>query len=88
MGEQISGTSNWISFFGQIPFIYLYLFIYYLFKQFLLDIFFIYISNANPKVLYTLPLLLPNPHTPASWPWHSPVLGHIIFARPRGLSSQ
>jgi hypothetical protein len=27
--------------------------------------------------------LLPNPHTPSSWPWHSPVLGHIIFARPR-----
>jgi hypothetical protein len=27
--------------------------------------------------------LLPNPPTPASWPWHSPVLGHIIFARPR-----
>ena len=29
------------------------------------------------------PALLPNPPTPASWPWHSPVLGHIIFARPR-----
>jgi hypothetical protein len=25
----------------------------------------------------------PNPPTPASWPWHSPVLGHMIFARPR-----
>jgi hypothetical protein len=41
---------------------------------FLLDIFFIYISNALPKVPYTLPLtLLPNPSTPASWPWHSPL---------------
>jgi hypothetical protein len=29
------------------------------------------------------PALLPNPHTPASWLWHSPVLGHITFARPR-----
>jgi len=29
------------------------------------------------------PALLPNPPTPASWPWHSPVLGHIIFERPR-----
>jgi hypothetical protein len=29
------------------------------------------------------PALLPNPPTPASWPWHSPVLGHMIFARPR-----
>jgi hypothetical protein len=33
--------------------------------------------------LYPLPTLLCNPPTPASWPWHSPVLGHMIFARPR-----
>jgi hypothetical protein len=51
---------------------------------FLLDIFFIYISNAIPKVPYMLPpppppALLSNPLTPASWPWHSPVLGHTIF---------
>jgi hypothetical protein len=29
--------------------------------------------------------LLPNPPTPASWPWHSPVLRHMIFARPRAF---
>ena len=29
------------------------------------------------------PTLLPNPPTPASWPWHSPVLGHMIFKRLR-----
>ena len=29
------------------------------------------------------PALLPSPPTPASWPWHSPVLGHMLFARPR-----
>jgi hypothetical protein len=53
---------------------------------FLLDIFFIYISNAIPKVPYTLPpALVPNPSTLASWPWHSPVLGHMIFARPRAF---
>jgi hypothetical protein len=48
-------------------------------------IFFIYISNAIPKVPYTLPppALLPSPPTPASWSWHSHVLGQIIFARPR-----
>ena len=58
-----------------------------LFFQFLLDIFFIYISNAIPKVPYTLtPALLPYPSTPTSWPWHSPVLGHIRFARPRASS--
>jgi hypothetical protein len=38
--------------------------------------------------LYPPPALLPYPPTPTSWPWHSPVLGHIKFARPRGLSSQ
>jgi hypothetical protein len=57
---------------------------------FLLDIFFIYISNAIPfpsflskSPLYRTSSLLPNSLTPASWPWHSPVLGHIIFTRPR-----
>jgi hypothetical protein len=33
--------------------------------------------------LYPPPTLLPNPPTPTSWLWHFPVLGHIIFARPR-----
>jgi hypothetical protein len=33
--------------------------------------------------LYPSPALLPNRPTPASWPWHSPVLGHMIFARPK-----
>jgi hypothetical protein len=32
--------------------------------------------------------LLPYPPAPTSWPWHYPVLGHIKFAIPRGLSSQ
>jgi hypothetical protein len=62
---------------------------------FLIRFFFIYISNAIPfpsflsKIIpYTLTLtLLPNLPTSDSWPWHSPVLGHIIFARLRGLSS-
>ena len=38
--------------------------------------------------LYPLSTLLHYPSTPASWPWHSPILGHIKFAIPRGLSSQ
>ena len=29
---------------------------------------------------------LPYPHTPTSWPWCSPVLRHIKFASPMGLS--
>jgi hypothetical protein len=51
-----------------------------------LDIVFIYISNVIPfpsfpsenslsSPLSPLPLL-PNPPTSASWPWHSPILGH------------
>jgi hypothetical protein len=52
---------------------------------FLLDVFFIYISNSNPKVHYTRlpdpdPALLPNPPTPVSCPWH-PVLGPMILTR-------
>jgi hypothetical protein len=31
--------------------------------------------------------VLPIPPTPTSWPWHSPELGHIIFARPRASPS-
>ena len=40
---------------------------------------------SSLKVPYTLPptALLPHPPTPASWPWHFPVLGYIIFTRPR-----
>ena len=61
----------------------------YFFSNFLLGIFFIYISNAIPKVPYTLPpALLPYPLTPTSWAWCSPVLGHIQFACPMGLSFQ
>jgi hypothetical protein len=33
--------------------------------------------------LYPPLALLPNPPTPTFWPRHSPVLGHMIFARPR-----
>ena len=28
-------------------------------------------------------LLLTNPSIPASWPWHSPTLGHRAFTGPR-----
>ena len=31
--------------------------------------------------------LIPNPPTPASWLWHSPVLGYMIFAIPRASPS-
>jgi hypothetical protein len=58
---------------------------FFSFLIFLLGIFLIYISNAIPKVPHTLPPL-PYPPTPTFWPWQSPVLGHIKFASPMGLS--
>jgi hypothetical protein len=45
--------------------------------------------KCYPEIsLYPPRALLPYPPTPASWPWHSPVLGHIKFSVPRSLSSQ
>jgi hypothetical protein len=55
-------------------------------KNILLGIFLIYNSNAIPIVPHTLPPPLPYPPTPTFWPWCSPVLRHIKFAWPKGLS--
>ena len=37
----------------------------------------------SPKLPIPSPHPAPQTTQPASWPWHSPVLGHMIFARPR-----
>ena len=43
---------------------------------------------SPPKIPYPLPLpLLDNLPTPASWPWHSPILRHITFTGPRASLS-
>jgi hypothetical protein len=62
---------------------------FFFFLHFLLRIFLNYISNAIPKVPHTLP----PPHFPTHsfpffWLWRSPVLGHIKFVCPMGLSFQ
>ena len=45
-------------------------------------------SPREIKIRHSMvPALLPYPSTPTSWSWHFPVLGHIKFARPRGISS-
>ena len=55
---------------------------YYIFIRYFLHLHF----KCYPKSPIYLPLaLLPNPPTPASWPWHSPELGHIILSRPRAF---
>jgi hypothetical protein len=64
-----------------------YLINYNLKYSLFLGIFFIYISNAIPKIPHTLPPpQLLYPPTPTSWPWRSPVLRDIKFARLMGLS--
>jgi hypothetical protein len=60
----------------------------FFFSIFLLGISLIYICNAIPKVPHSHPPPLPYPPTPLLWPWRSPVLGHIKFACPMGLSFQ
>jgi hypothetical protein len=42
--------------------------------------------QCYPKSPPYPPTPLPYPPTPTSWPWHSPVLRHIKFASPMGLS--
>ena len=46
----------------------------------------LYFKCYPESSLYPPPALLPYPPTPNSWPWCSPVLGHVKFAIPRGLS--
>jgi hypothetical protein len=41
----------------------------------------------SPKSSIPPHALLPNTPIHSSWPWHSPVLGHIIFVRPRASPS-
>ena len=58
--------------------------IFFLFRYFLYLLFKCYPESS----LYPPPALLPYPPTPSSWPWCSPVLGHIKWIRPRGLMQQ
>jgi hypothetical protein len=60
--------------------LFIYLFIYYVFSS----ITFPMLSLKSP---YTLPQF-PTHLFPFFWPWRSPVLGHIKFASPMGLSFQ
>jgi hypothetical protein len=66
----------------------------FIYIYFLLDIFLIYVSNAIPfpsflSENYTIPLpCFPTHPLLLLGPGISSVLGHIIFARPRDLSSQ
>jgi hypothetical protein len=65
-------------------FLFFSYFIHFLIRYFLYMHFKCYPESS----LYPPSTLLPYSPTPASWPWHSPVRGHIKFAIPRGFSSQ
>jgi hypothetical protein len=66
-------------------FIYIFIHCTLLFFRYFLHLHF----KSYPKsLLYPLPPCSPTQSLPTSWPWRFPVLGHIKFARPRGLSSQ
>jgi hypothetical protein len=47
-----------------------------------------YLAHLRFQCYTKSPLYPPPPYPPTSpfWPWHSPVLGHIKFASPMGLS--
>jgi hypothetical protein len=62
-----------------IPF-FIFLFFNWVFSSFTFPM----LSQKSP----TLTPPIPYPPTPPFWPWHSPVLGHIKFASPKGLSFQ
>jgi hypothetical protein len=63
-------------------------FSFFLFYNFLIRYFLHLHFQCYPKSPPYPPPPSPYPTTPTSWPWRSPVLRHIKFARPRGLSSQ
>jgi hypothetical protein len=65
---------------------------YFLFSVFLKYFFIMYFPQLNFQC-YTKsppypPPPLPYPPIPTFWPWRSPILGHIKFACPMGLSFQ
>jgi hypothetical protein len=61
---------------------------FFLIKKNFIRYFYIHFKCYPESSLYPPSALLPYPPTLVSWPWHSPVLGHIKFAIPRGLFSQ
>jgi hypothetical protein len=65
----------------QFPHLFFYFLFYFILIRYFLHLHF----QCYPKSLPYPPHTLPYPPTPTSWPWHSPVLRHIKFARPMGL---
>jgi hypothetical protein len=53
------------------------------FSFFIIYFLYLHFKCYPESPLYPPPALIPNPPIPASWSWHSSVLGHMILARPR-----
>jgi hypothetical protein len=76
----------WKSFF--FFFFYLFIFFYFFsFSIFIRSLAHLHFQCYTKSPAYP-PTPFPYPPTPPFWPWHSPVLGHIKFACPMGLSFQ
>jgi hypothetical protein len=65
-----------------------FLFFFHFFSFFIRYFVYLHFKCYLKSSLYPPPALLPYAPTPTSWTWHSPVLGHIKFAIPRGHFSQ
>jgi hypothetical protein len=63
-----------------MSFYFIHLFFLFFFIRYFLHLHF---KCYHECPLYSPPALIPNPPNPAFWPWHSPVLEHMIFPRPR-----
>jgi hypothetical protein len=62
---------------------------YWTFIYFFISFFYYVFSSITfPKLSQKSPPPLPYPPIPIFWPWRSPVLGHIKFKWPMGLSFQ
>jgi hypothetical protein len=76
-----------------LNFISLYFFLFsFFFFSFFFPFFIRYLAHLHFQCYTKSPPYprppLPYPPTPPFWPWRSPVLGHIKFACPMGLSFQ
>jgi hypothetical protein len=69
---------TWICFLCRVISIDLFSFFFY---------YYVFSSITFPMLSQKSPPL-PYPHIPILWPWRSPVLGHIKFACPMGISFQ
>ena len=85
--QQAIPARNFLSFFFQNLFIFIYLHFFFSLIFFIMYFPQLHFQCYTKSPPYPPPPL-PYPPIPIFWPWHSPVLRHIKFACPMGLSFQ